>query len=123
MELQKILVIDDDPDIRRIAQLSLRKVGVVVAASGAEGIEAAAREQPSVILLDMMMPGMDGKETRRLLAAQPATAGIPVIFLTARGTDPNELMALGAVGVISKPFDVMSLPTQIRTILEGRQPG
>ena len=82
----KILIIDDDADIRSIARLSLSRVGgmeVIEAASGAEGVQKAQDEKPEVILLDMMMPTMDGLETLAALRSRPATAATPVIFLTA----------------------------------------
>ena len=93
---------------------------VVLAASGAEGLERAASEQPDVILLDVMMPGMDGPTTLAELRAQPNTSNIPVIFITAK-VEKHEVeryLALGAVGVISKPFDPLKLPREIQQILE-----
>ena len=120
----RILVVDDIPANVKLleARLVAEYFDVLTAADGYEALAICEKQPLDLILLDIMMPGMDGKETLRKLAAQTATAGIPVIFMTARGTDQNELMAFGAAGVISKPFDVMSLSTQIRTILEGRRP-
>src|SRR6185437_8170151 len=97
---------DDDPDIRQIGLLSLKSVGkwlVVQAASGAEGVELAARERPDVILLDVMMPGMDGPTTLGRLREREDTADIPVIFMTAK-VQKHELEryeSMGAAGVIS----------------------
>ena len=118
----KILVIDDDADVLEIASLSLRYLGhmeVAVAESGADGIGKAALEQPDAILLDVMMPGMDGPETLAALRRDPATARIPVIFLTAR---PRDAQAEGenVAGVLAKPFDAVALPARIRAILESR---
>jgi CheY-like chemotaxis protein len=123
MNIKKVLMVEDEPHIRRIGELSLRGVGkweVVLASSGAEGIERATVEQPDVILLDVMMPGMDGPTTLAELRAQPNTAMIPVIFITAK-VEKHEIeryLSLGASGVISKPFDPMALPREIMQIVE-----
>ena len=119
----KVLIIDDDADIRSIARLSLSQLGgmeVVEAAGGAEGVRKARDENPDVILLDMMMPAMDGAATLAALRAQPATATTPVIFLTAkaRGTEIERLRALGATGVLIKPFDPRKLSTDIRALIK-----
>ncbi len=120
--VKKVLMVDDDGDIRRIGQVSLQKVGkwnVALASSGHEGVKLAVREQPDVILLDVMMPELDGPSTLAKLKSQPETAGIPVIFMTAKvlRSEVEEYLSLGAHGVIVKPFDPMTLPTQIREIL------
>src|SRR4051812_29345123 len=110
----KILLIDDEEDIRTIARMALVRVGkmdVVEAAGGAEGVLLAEKEKPDAILLDFMMPGMDGLQTLKALKDNPATASIPVIFLTARAM-PNEvelLKILGARGVLTKPFQPLTL--------------
>lgn len=118
----KILVIDDEPDVRRISQLSLSTVGgmdVIAAASAEEGIRAAGEQAPDAILLDVSMPGTDGPATLVLLRSDPATAHIPVIFVTAKAmaAELDHLRSLGAVGVITKPFRAMELPAQVRAIL------
>ena len=118
----KILIVDDDPDIRFIARLSLERVGgmdVIDADGGTEGVRKARDEQPDVILLDMMMPVMDGTATLRALRAQGATASIPVIFLTAKtvAAEVERMRALGAVGVLTKPFDPRALPADVRALL------
>lgn len=122
--IQKVLLIDDEPDIRRIAAMSLRAVGkwsVVAAGSGAEGIEAARLERPDVILLDVIMPSMDGPAALQRLKAEPATASIPVIFMSgAEGSEVARYAALGAAGWIAKPFDPMKLPAQVRDIVAAR---
>jgi DNA-binding response OmpR family regulator len=118
----KILIIDDDPDIRLIAGLSLARVGgmdVIEAAGGVEGVRKAQEEKPDVILLDMMMPTMDGSETLAALRSQPATAETPVIFLTAKAVDAEveRMRALGAAGVLIKPFDPRTLPADVRALV------
>ena len=122
IEIRKVLLVDDEPDIRRIAQLSLQRVGrweVVLASRGAEALELAAREQPDVILLDVMMPVDDGPTTLARLREQPSTAAIPVIFMTAKVLqhEVQRLLELGAAGVIPKPFDPMTLPADVRRVL------
>jgi CheY-like chemotaxis protein len=121
----KVLIIDDDADIRSIVRLSLSHLGgmeVVEAASGAEGVRKAQDEKPDVILLDMMMPAMDGSATLAALRAQPATAATPVIFLTAKAmrAEIDRLRALGAAGVLIKPFDPRTLPGEVRALLESQ---
>jgi CheY-like chemotaxis protein len=120
----RVLVIDDEEDVRYVARLSLGRVGgmdVVEASSGEEGIARARTERPDFILLDMMMPGMDGAATFRALRAGEETASIPVVFLTAKAmaSDVQQLKDLGARGVILKPFDPMTLADEIRAILAG----
>jgi CheY-like chemotaxis protein len=122
MPAKRILVIDDEDDIREVAQLSLEMVGhwdVVTARSGAEGLEKARTEHPDAILLDVMMPDMDGPTTFQQLQADPAIAGIPVIFLTAKvqAADKRRFEAYGTAGVLPKPFDPMTLPTQVAQTL------
>lgn len=118
----KVLLIDDENDIRRIARLALSKVGkmdVVDASNGQEGIEKAEVEMPDVILLDVMMPSMDGPSTLALLKNNPTTTNIPVIFLTAKAmpSELERLRSLGAIEVLTKPFDPLTLATQIQKIL------
>lgn len=120
----KVLVIDDDVDIRTIACLCLSRVGgmdVIEAASGGDGVRKAREEKPDVILLDMMMPTMDGLETLAALLSQPATARTPVIFLTAKvvGCDVERLTALGAAGVLIKPFDPRTLSDDVRHLVKS----
>ena len=124
MTISKIMMVDDEPHIRRIGELSLRGVGqwqVVLAGSGREAVELARREQPDVILLDVMMPGMDGPATLAELREGRETAGIPVIFLTAKAQrhEVERYRMLGAAGVLTKPFDPMTLPDEVRTIIEA----
>lgn len=121
MAIRKILLVDDEADIRTVGRLSLSTLGsweVVEASNGPEGIERATLEQPDLILLDVMMPGMDGPTTFGKLRTNANTKHIPVIFMTAK-VQKHEIeryMKLGAKGVISKPFDPMSLPKEIIAI-------
>jgi two-component system OmpR family response regulator len=122
--IMKVLIVDDDPDIRTIGRLSLCRVGgmeVIEAAGGAEGLQRARQEQPDAILLDLMMPGMDGSATLAALRACAATASIPVIFLTAKAlrSEVDHLMLLGAAGVLIKPFDPRTLADNVRTLVES----
>ena len=119
--LQRILMVDDDSDIRTVAEISLTAVGgftVEVCGSGPEALERAPAFGPDLILLDVMMPGMDGPTTLRRLREIPALAQTPVIFMTAK-VQPQEvvqLKACGAMDVLAKPFDPMALPDSLRRI-------
>lgn len=122
----KILLIDDEADIRKIAKLSLEAVGkhqTVMAASAAEGLLLAESEQPDAIIMDMMMPGMDGLTALAELRKNPRTASIPVIFMTAKVQrfEAHDYVQHGAVGVICKPFEPMSLPAEIAKLLGHAQ--
>jgi CheY-like chemotaxis protein len=120
----RVLVVDDEEDVRYVARLSLDRVGgmdVVEASSGEEGIARAKKDQPDVILLDMMMPGMDGAATFLELRACADTAEIPIVFITAKSltTEALHLTSLGARGVITKPFDPRRLANELTAILES----
>jgi CheY-like chemotaxis protein len=122
MSAKRILVVDDEDDIREVAQLSLEMVGgweVLTASSGAEAVRRAAEERPDAILLDVMMPGMDGPTTFQQLRGDPATAAIPVILLTAKvqPADRRRFVDLGVAGVLAKPFDPMELAAQVSEAL------
>ena len=118
---RRLLLIDDEDDIREVAKLSLELVArwdVVTASSGAQGVEMAEVEQPDAILLDVMMPGMDGAATYSRLQSNPATRAIPVVLLTAKIFDrPDDRRGLEGITVISKPFDPMRLATQVAAAL------
>ena len=119
---RKILIIDDEEDIREVASLSLETVAgweVIKASSGAQGVARAAEHRPDAILLDVMMPGMDGPDTFRELRRNPATAGIPVLLLTAKvqGSDQRRFAGLGVEAVLFKPFDPLTLSAQISRAL------
>ena|ERR1700730_3679456 len=118
------LIVDDDSDIREVARLSLELVGgwiVSEAAGGSEAIEQARSLSPDVILLDVMMPGIDGVATLRVLSHDPRTTHIPVIFLTAKAQNGElrRLEKLGACGLIAKPFDPLSLARDVEMILSA----
>ena len=117
----RVLYVDDEPDIREIAQIALDlDPGLVVetVASGEEAIVKAAVWRPDLILLDVMMPDMDGPTTLACLRARDDTRSIPVVFITARTQtrEVQRLRVLGARAVISKPFDPMLLAAQVRAI-------
>lgn len=119
--LQRILLVEDDADIRTIAITVLQAVGgftVLACASGEEAIRRAPEADADLILLDVMMPGLDGPATLRRLREMDRTAAIPVAFMTAKGqkSEIEELKALGAFAVITKPFDPMGLPAQLREL-------
>lgn len=125
--LERILVVEDEPDIREIVRLSLETVGgfaVQVCRSGEEAIAASADARPDLILLDVMMPGLDGPSTLARLRAIPAVADVPVIFMTAKAQrhEVERFLALGAAEVIAKPFDPMTLADKIRSVW-ARIPG
>jgi len=124
MTMKKILLIDDEDDIREVAALTLETMGdfeVFAAANGFAGVQIASAIQPDVVLLDVMMPEIDGPKTLALLRETVATRDIPVIFMTARvqASDRRRLAELGARGIISKPFDPMSLAEEVNRILNG----
>ena len=127
MPPKRILMIDDEDDIREVAQLGLEAVGgfeVVTAASGLDGLEKAASERPDAILLDVMMPDMDGPTTFERLQQANATRGIPVILLTAKvqAADKRRFAELGVKAVLSKPFDPLSLADEISEALGWSPP-
>ena len=120
--MSRILYIDDEADIREVAEMSLQidpAFDVRTCGSGEEGVAAAKAWQPDLILLDVMMPGMDGPAVFARLHEDPATAAIPVVFITARmqPQDVAKLEALGARGVLAKPFDPMALAGQAKAFL------
>jgi len=120
-ELHHILLVEDDPDIQEVAQMSLEVLGgfkVDSCSSGVEALEYVTQVIPDMILLDFMMPGMDGAETLAALRSIPSLAAVPVVFMTARvrQTEVEAYGRLGAAGVISKPFDPTELPGQLRAL-------
>lgn len=123
--LKRILYIEDAPDIQAIAALALEKVGgftVALCSSGAEALAAAPDFAPDLILVDVMMPQMDGPTTVEALRQVPATAQTPVIFVTAKvmPAEVERYRALGALGVIAKPFDPMTLADEVRRLWEAQ---
>jgi CheY-like chemotaxis protein len=123
-----ILLVDDDDDIREIATISLEAIGgwrVSAASSGAEGIATAVAGAPDAILLDVMMPDMDGPTTFRRLQDDAQTRDIPVIFLTAKAhtADRQRLEQIGVAGLLTKPFDPMTLSAEVTAILAAAGAG
>jgi two-component system, OmpR family, response regulator len=117
--LNKILYAEDEPDIRSIASIALEDIGgftVKYCHSGQEVLEEAENFKPDLLLLDVMMPGMDGPTTLKKLRQIPALATVPAIFMTAKiqSKEIAEYKAIGVVNVISKPFDPMTLAQIIR---------
>jgi two-component system, OmpR family, alkaline phosphatase synthesis response regulator PhoP len=122
MVTKRVLIIDDEETIQTVVQFGIRmRAGwqVLTASSGMQGIQTAQSEQPDVILLDVMMPEMDGIETFKNLQSYPETEQIPVIFLTAKAqtAEKRQFNDLGVSGVITKPFNSLDLPEQIAKIL------
>jgi two-component system alkaline phosphatase synthesis response regulator PhoP len=120
----RILLIEDDMDIQKMVSLTLSYMGghqVSTASNGREGLAKAIAERPDVILLDVMMPEMDGYETIQRLKAQAETCDIPVIFLSAKAqqSEIQKGKDLGAIGYLVKPFDPMLLSSQIETLLSS----
>ena len=122
MTIRKVMLVDDDDDIREIGTMALSEVGqwqVVEAASGSEALTACERETPDVVLLDVMMPEMDGPTTFHSLRKLKSGKEVPIIFMTAK-VQKHEVegyLKLGAQGVIRKPFDPLTLPDEVRQIV------
>jgi len=122
-DLNRILYVEDEPDIQAVAKLALEQVGqftLEVCSSGQEALEKAEQFSPQLMLLDVMMPEMDGPTTLSKLREISGLENVPAIFMTAR-VQPHEIQEyidMGAVDVIAKPFDPMTLSTQIREIWE-----
>lgn len=119
--MQRILVIEDENDIRQLLRFNLEREGFAVleAADGLGGLHMATSELPDLVVLDLMLPGMDGCDVCRRLKAQPVTAAIPVLMLTARGEEVDRIvgLTLGADDYVVKPFSVRELVLRIRAIL------
>jgi CheY-like chemotaxis protein len=122
--LRTVLYVEDDPDIQEVARLALEVVGgleVVVASSGDEAIQRAQEAIPDLVLLDVMMPGMDGPTTMSALKKLDGMREVPIIFVTAKvqSAEIEQYIALGAIGVIAKPFDPMTLADEARALWES----
>jgi two-component system, OmpR family, alkaline phosphatase synthesis response regulator PhoP len=122
MSSKRVLIVDDEETIQTVVQFGIRMAAgwdVLAASSGPKGIQTAETEQPDVILLDVMMPEMDGIATFKALQSNPETQQIPVIFLTAKAqtAEKRQFNELGVSGVITKPFNSLDLPDQITKIL------
>ena len=120
-ELKTILYVEDEPDIQAVAKIALEVVGgfeLKICSSGEEALACAISFAPDLLLLDVMMPGMDGPSTLKELKLLPELADTPAIFMTAK-VQPNEVAeykSLGALDVIAKPFDPMALSEQIKAV-------
>jgi len=119
--LKKILYVEDEPDIQVIAQIALEDVGgftVQICGSGQEALEVFESFAPDMLLLDVMMPGMDGPSTLKAIREHPQGRDIPALFMTAKVqlSEIEEYKALGAVDVIPKPFDPMTLADQVKAV-------
>lgn len=123
MDSLSVLYVDDEPDIREVATLSLEiDPAITVTSFGAGALALQALDdglRPDVILLDVMMPGMDGPATLTRIRQRSALGATPVVFITARAQahEQERFKSLGAVGVITKPFDPMTLATNLRALL------
>ena len=122
--LLRVLCVEDDDDIRRILRLSLEKIGrmtVELVADPTSAIDSMLASKPQLVMLDWMMPGVDGPALLRKMRENPETRGLPVVFVTAKASQRElaELRAMGAAGAISKPFSPKDLPDQLRAIWDG----
>jgi two-component system, OmpR family, phosphate regulon response regulator PhoB len=126
MARERILLIEDEPDIAEVLQYNLEKEGfqVELAGRGDAGLEAVRRESPDLILLDLMLPGLDGLEMTRLLKRDPATAHLPIVMLTARSEEVDRIVGLelGADDYISKPFSPREVVLRVKAVLRRLQP-
>lgn len=124
--LEKVLIVEDDEDIREVLVFNLRNEGYIIleAATGLEGVELARQELPDILLLDIMLPEMDGLSVCKELALSPDTAGIPIIILTARGDEVDRIEGFeqGAADYVVKPFSVRELLLRVRAVLKRYQP-
>ena len=117
----KIMIVDDEDDIRTIAAMALQLTAnftVALCASGQQAIDEAPAFGPDIILLDFMMPGMDGPSTLRVIQSHPVLSRVPIVFMTGK-VQPEEIaacLAMGAVAVITKPFEAMKLAEQVQNI-------
>lgn len=121
--LARILMVEDEPDIQAVARIALEALGgfeVEMCGSGREALDRVPSYAPDLILMDVMMPGMDGPTTLRALRDNPATAAFPVVFMTAKvqSQEVSRYMEIGAIGVIAKPFDPMTLSSTVRSLWE-----
>lgn len=122
--LSKILYVEDDPDIQEVAKMALEMLGgytLQVCSSGDEALQVGEAFQPDMMILDVMMPGLDGPSTLKALRELPGLAETPAVFMTAKvmASDVENYKAMGAVDVIAKPFDPMALATRVGEIWEA----
>ena len=119
--LNRVCYVEDDEDIQRIVRMSLERIGkmtVEVVGDPTKAIDAMKIFKPDLVMLDWMMPAMDGPTLFRQMKTRPETSSLPVVFITAKAAqrDLDELTSLGAAGTISKPFSPKDLPDQLRSI-------
>jgi two-component system OmpR family response regulator len=119
--LERVCYVEDDEDIQRIVRMSLERVGkmkVEIVGDPMVAIDAIIGFKPDLVMLDWMMPGMDGPTLFKQMQENPQTKDLPVVFMTAKATptELEELRALGALGAISKPFSPKDLPEQLRAL-------
>ena len=123
---KRILIVDDEPNIIRLIRMNLptAEFDVLSACDGSSALEATRREQPHLVLLDIMLPDIDGFEVLRILRANPTTAKIPVLLLTARSEEPDKVigLGLGADDYITKPFGLRELEARVRNALRRSEP-
>ncbi|NQD36567.1 response regulator [Permianibacter sp. IMCC34836] len=117
--LSRVVYVEDEPDIQAIVRIALEAIGglqVTIFNSGQEAIARAADQQPQLLVLDVMMPGLDGPSTLRLLREQTRLQQVPAIFMTAKAQpqEIEQLLRQGAIAVVSKPFDPMQLAEQLQ---------
>ena len=122
---KSILVIDDEKDILKLLQYNLEKEGYqfLSAKTGEEGFETARAKKPDLVILDLMLPGMDGLEVCKLLRSDNTTKNIPILMLTAKSSETDQIVGLeiGASDYISKPFSVKVLLARVKNIFRGRE--
>ena len=119
--LERVCYVEDDEDIQRVVRVSLERIGkmsVEIVTDPTRAIEAMQAFKPDLVMLDWMMPVMDGPALFRQMKQHPETSALPVVFITAKAAqrDLDELAALGAAGTVSKPFSPKDLPEQLRAI-------
>ncbi len=126
-QLQKIMMVEDDPDIQIVASLALEAVGgfeVMVCSGGAEALERVEAFAPDLVVLDVMMPGMDGPTVLKHLRQRPQTEKLPVVFMTAKAQlhEITLYKEMGALNVVTKPFDPMTLSQTLLDIWNSNVP-
>ncbi|MCW8931382.1 MAG: response regulator [Gammaproteobacteria bacterium] len=125
--LEKILYVEDEPDIQAVAKLALETVGgytVHICASGEDALNIVEEFNPDIILLDVMMPGMDGPSTLKAMREKSSLNNTPIAFMTAKvqASEIENFKSLGAVDIIPKPFDPMTLSEQVKALWENNLP-
>ncbi len=122
----KVLVVDDEPEILELVEFNFRAAGlqILTAADGAEGLQKARAQQPALIVLDLMLPGIDGMEVCKILRRDPATAGIPILMLTAKASEIDRIVGLeiGADDYLTKPFSPRELVLRVKKLLNRHEP-